>query len=459
MISPRVSFALLFALALAPSGALAQDATSTTPPTPTRGRCGMSEADVSYDDLSVGAVVTLQRHRFVNGDDNWDPSMTRFIGREARVTRLAGIDAAGCAGVRVDTDGGSWFWRVRDLGVGTAAVRPPASTGPAMYFPQECGMPEARYGSATVGALVIPGRHRPVNGDTYWAEDMARYVGRPARVLSWAGLDSQGCPCVRIDSDAGTYYWRIRDFRAPSGTTSTAAPDSYSYTPSVGVTTDHGRTMAGAVVGTDPTDIFGSGGAPGPQACGLTDTTVDWGGIRSGTSVTLGRHRPDPVAGEENWDAGMDPYVGMTTRVTTLAGVDEQGCPVVYVEATGGSYFWRIRDLTIMPTVAARPGSWRGIRGLIPTECGRASGTEDYGPIAIGTRVVLGRHTPYSGPDAYGGMVADDTDWAYDMESYVGMTATVVQLAGTDSAGCAGVRVDIDGSSWFWRIRDMQLAP
>jgi hypothetical protein len=424
----------------------------------------MTESDVSYDGLSVGSVVTLQRHRFVHGDDNWDPEMTRFIGREARVARLAGVDGQGCAGVRVDTDGGSWFWRARDLGVGTGPVRPPASTSPAMAFPQECAMAAPRYGSATMGSSVILGRHRAVNGDTYWAPDMDLYVGRRARVTQLAGLDSQGCPQVRVDVDGGTYYWRIRDFRAPGGGTTAAPTDDYVATPSIGITTDHGRPMASAVSTTvPPTDsMFGTGGVPGPQACGLTDTTADWGEIRVGSSVTLGRHRA--VEGLDNWDPGMDPYVGVSSRVTTLVGVDDQGCPVVFVEATGSSFYWRIRDVTVAPVTATlvgagRPGSWRGIRGLIPTECGIVSGSESYGPIGIGTRVILGRHAPYSGPDAYGGVVTDDTDWAFDMETYVDQVATVMELAGTDSAGCAGVRVDLDGRSWFWRIRDMRLAP
>jgi hypothetical protein len=454
----RSSFAFLLV-----SFALIAPASAQTTTTVTTGRCGMSETDISYDGLSVGSVVTLQRHRFVHGDDNWDPLMTRFIGREARITQMSGLDAQGCAGVRVDTDGGSWFWRARDLGVGTAAVRPPASSSASMAFPQECGMSAARYGSATVGAAVILGRHRPVNGDTYWAPDMDVYVGRRARVTSFSGLDSQGCPCVRVDADGGTYYWRIRDFRSPTGETTAAPIDDYVYTPSAGITTDHGRPVAtAAVIPTPGEGMFGVGGVPGPQACGLTDTTVDWAGIRVGSSVTLGRHRA--VEGVDNWDALMDPYVGVTSRVTTLIGVDDQGCPVVFVEASGTSFFWRVRDLTVEPATAEvvandRPGAWRGIRGLIPTACGLASGTENYGPIGIGTRVVLGRHVPYSGPDAYGGVATDDTDWAFDMEPYVGQVATVTQLAGTDSAGCAGVRVDLDGSSWFWRIRDMQLAP
>ena len=77
----------------------------------------------------------------------------------------------------------------------------------------------------------------------------------------------------------------------------------------------------------------------------------------------------------------------------------------------------------------------------------------------VSDRVVLGAHTPYTGPGQYGEMVYEDTDWADDMYSYVGMTATVVSLEGADTAGCPGVRVDLDGGSWFWRIRNMTMAP
>lgn len=458
---------------LAPTTGTPTAATPAAPapedPTRPPQRCGHTEADVTWGPIAIGTVVTLQRHRFVHGDDNWDVGMLRFLGRAATITRLSGVDAQGCAGVRVDVDGGSWFWRVRDLGLGTGVQpRPAAPSTAAPGFPQNCGMTDysTNYGAAIPGATVILGRHRPVNGDTYWASDMDRYVGHSARILRQAGLDSQGCPCVNVDADSGTYFWRIRDMRSPGSDASDPA-DMASYVPSVGVTSDHGRPATSGIPGA-PSDpfgggIFGTGGEPGPQACGLTDATVDWGTIRVGTTVTLGRHRA--VDGIDNWDSGMDAYLGVSATVRTLIGVDPQGCPIVYVDADGGTYFWRVRDLTIAPSSAgpavdtSRPGSWSGLSGGIPTACGMASGTEDYGPLHVGSRVVLGRHTPYTGPGAYGEMVYDDTYWAGDMEAYVGMVATIVSLDTGDPAGCAVVRVDLDGGSWYWRIRDMTLAP
>lgn len=41
--------------------------------------------------------------------------MLEYVGREATVNELSGSDGAGCPGVRVDIDDGSWFWRIRDL--------------------------------------------------------------------------------------------------------------------------------------------------------------------------------------------------------------------------------------------------------------------------------------------------------------------------------------------------------
>jgi hypothetical protein len=61
--------------------------------------------------------------------------------------------------------------------------------------------------------------------------------------------------------------------------------------------------------------------------------------------------------------------------------------------------------------------------------------------------IVLGRHSPWSG----------DTNWAYEMERFVGMRARVTQFGGLDSSGCPGVRVDVDGGQWFWRIRDVRF--
>jgi len=40
--------------------------------------------------------------------------MGACVGSETAVTSLAGEDRDGSPGVRVEADGGYWFWRVRD---------------------------------------------------------------------------------------------------------------------------------------------------------------------------------------------------------------------------------------------------------------------------------------------------------------------------------------------------------
>ncbi len=342
MTTPVASFAaMLLASFLSISSARAQDA--ARPPE----ECGMTEAAARYG-LAVGATVTLQRHRFVRGDDNWDERMSRFVGRAGRVTRLSGVDAMGCPGVRVDVDGGEWFWRARDLGVGTGPQPRPAPralTAIEGAVPQQCHQDDAtaRYGPATVGAQVVLGRHRMVDGDDNWADEMMQYVGRTARVVEHVGVDTSGCPIIRVDIDGGSWVWRVRDLRVGGG-----GGGGEGAVASAGVTTDHGRPTtvvgwegAGAGVG-GGSGLFGSAA---PQECGLTDDTVQWGPIASGTSITLGRHRD--VGGDANWSAEMDPFVGRAARVTQLVGVDDQGCPVVHVDADGGRFFWRIRDMTL----------------------------------------------------------------------------------------------------------------
>jgi hypothetical protein len=75
------------------------------------------------------------------------------------------------------------------------------------------------------------------------------------------------------------------------------------------------------------------------------------------------------------------------------------------------------------------------------------SETLDYGPVAVGTVVILGRHRPVDGYD----------NWDPQMDQYVGMRATVIDLEAVDGSGCAVVSVDVDDGYWTWRIRDMRL--
>jgi hypothetical protein len=443
---------------LSPSGPAAtvtSPATHPPPPPPPPGRaperCGQTWENADYGELGVGSLVTLQRHRMVRGDDNWDPQMDRFLGRAAHVAQLRGVDEQGCPGVHVDVDGGLYFWRVRDLGIGTGLQPLPPAIEASSAFPQSCHQAAANYGAATIGAMVVLGRHRPVDGDTNWADEMGQWVGQCAHVVAYGDLDTEGCPGVRVDVDGQAWFWRVRDLQSVSDPSMCASGGGYS--PSLGVTTDHGRPATSVGAG-----IFGSGGAPGPQACGLTDQQIVWDPIALGAQVTLGRHRD--VNGDANWDVAMDPYVGTSAHITQLVGVDEQGCPVVRVDVDAGSYYWRVRDMTVT-SGGTGTGTTPGWSGVVtwPTACGMSATTVTYGPVQIGSRIVLGTHSPWTGPDSAGGYVTSDTNWADEMAQWVGMVATVAELDGVDDAGCAVVHVDIDGGQYYWRLRDAQPAP
>lgn len=86
--------------------------------------------------------------------------------------------------------------------------------------------------------------------------------------------------------------------------------------------------------------------------------------------------------------------------------------------------------------------------GEIPTSCGQDAASASFGPIAVGTRVVLGRHTAVDG----------DTNWNDQMEGFIGKPATITELSAVDMVGCPVVKVDIDQGRWSWRIREMRLA-
>lgn len=74
-----------------------------------------AQADVAYDGFRLGDLVKLARHRAVAGDTNWSDEMAPYVGRNGRVTSLAGQDGSGSWVVRIDVDGGAWVWRTRDL--------------------------------------------------------------------------------------------------------------------------------------------------------------------------------------------------------------------------------------------------------------------------------------------------------------------------------------------------------
>ncbi|UJR81642.1 hypothetical protein [Sandaracinus amylolyticus] len=260
--------------------------------------CGMSAGYETYGPLAVGSIVTLGMHTPWAGDANWTPEMNGFVGRTARVTQLAGVDTAGCPGVRVDADGGQYFWRIRDAQI---------AGGLPMEIPRVCDMSAAQYGPIGPGTMVLLGLHAPWRGDANWAAEMNAWVGRMARVTSLEGIDGVGCPVVRVDVDGGQYYWRVRDMQ-----------------------------LAGTSM---PMGL----GAALPRWCGMTDATTSYGPIVPGAVIVLGRH--SPWNGDTNWAAEMERFVGVRARVTQLSGIDTMGCPGVRVDVDGGQFFWRIRDV------------------------------------------------------------------------------------------------------------------
>lgn len=295
--------------------------------------CGQEGGSADYGNIRIGTVVALQRHRFVGGDPNWDDRMARYLGRTARVTRLSGVDDQGCPGVRVEADGGRWFWRVRDLNVG--AERPTvADTEEATRLPQRCSRRDtnADYGPVRVGTVVVLGRHRPVDDDDNWTPQMSAFVGRTARVVELAGTDDVGCPGVHVDADGRQWFWRVRDLSLGDD-----AGGAVAYQP--GLASDHGRPASHEpAVAMEVDERI-------PQTCGLTDETAAWGPVSVGTEVVIGRHRP--VDGETNWVEDMEAYVGRRARVTELVGVDEQGCALVHVDVDDGGWYWRLRDMRL----------------------------------------------------------------------------------------------------------------
>jgi len=222
-------------------------------------------------------------------------------------------------------------------------------------------------------------------------------------VVTVGGVDGEGCPVFHVDIDHGEWAWRVRS-------ASLVRPAL-------------------------------------PQACdGATDR--DHGAVKVGSTVRLNHHRP--VHGERHWSASMEPFVDRVARVTSLGPPDDQGCPVVRVDADRGARPWRVRDLVLLqaPGASRARAPRNSETAAIPQECASDIEAIDYGPIREGLRVVLGEHRA----------VAGDANWDPEMSPYVGRTAAVTELTGTDETGCPGVRVDVDEGRFFWRIRDLRLA-
>ncbi len=306
--SLRSPVLLVLALAIGalslPSGAAAQFIPTT---------CDMSAGSESYGSIGVGTSVQLNMHSAWRGDSNWAPEMGRFVGMTAQVTTLGGVDNVGCPVVRVNVDGGQFYWRIRDmrwLGGGMAMV-PQGDP-----IPRYCGMraESASFGAIQPGSTVVLGAHTfaGAGDDLNWAEEMRRWVGMQAVITSLDRVDNYGCPVVRVTADGGQYYWRIRDMQ-----------------------------LAGMAMAPPPPQVVQI-----PTWCGMAAGAEQYGPLRPGSWIVLGMHTGD--VGDPNWATDMGRWVGQQTSITSLAGVDAQGCPTVRVAVDGGQFAWRIRNMTFV---------------------------------------------------------------------------------------------------------------
>jgi hypothetical protein len=274
--------------------------------------CDMSAGNVTYGSLTVGSTVQLAMHSPWRGDANWTPEMNGFVGMTATITSLEGVDDVGCPVVRVNVDGGRFYWRIRDMRVLSVGMPPPPATDP---IPRYCGLAvqTAQFGVLRPGVEVVLGAHTFAGpgDDLNWSPEMSRYVGARALITSIEGVDTFGCPVVRVNLDGGQYYWRIRDMQLVQMAPPPPPPQ---------------MTI--------------------PTWCGQPAGAPQYGPIRPGSWVVLGMHTAD--AGDPNWTREMSRWVGQQTTVTSVSGTDSQGCPTVRVAADGGRYAWRIRNMTFL---------------------------------------------------------------------------------------------------------------
>lgn len=275
--------------------------------------CGAGAADM-VNVPRVGTAVMLGRHRPApgTGHEFWVPEMQAYVGRIAIVTSArAELDTSGCVVVHVDADRGEYLWRVRDI---------------LTLGPQACGatVPAA---PLRVGTRVRLGRHRATGSppDANWASDMDAYVGRDATITGITELDGSGCPTVRVDVDRGGFFWRVRDM----GLVGAGAPAPVVAAAPYGGAT--GRLPNATLL---------------PSRC---DGTARFGSLSIGARVILSHHIGIGSPPDENWDSGMDGYVGRTASVRELVSLtDPSGCTVVHVDVDGGDFYWRVRDLVVV---------------------------------------------------------------------------------------------------------------
>ncbi len=65
--------------------------------------------------IKVGSRVRLGRHKMESYGNNWSPEMDQYVGREAVIKELLGVDLSNCPIGKVDIDNRTGYWRLESM--------------------------------------------------------------------------------------------------------------------------------------------------------------------------------------------------------------------------------------------------------------------------------------------------------------------------------------------------------
>lgn len=144
---------------------------------------------------------------------------------------------------------------------------------------------------------------------------------------------------------------------------------------------------------------------------------------------------------------------GLDAMIETGTGA---GPVYVWVGSYGGGTFPYSLEVSQVGAPPPPMGAPSVGPGGIPLDCGMTR--PFYGSLRIGDGIILGAHTPWTGPNGQGGYASGDANWADDMGRWVGVQTVITSFEGLDDSGCAVVHVAVDGGQYYWRLRDARAA-
>jgi hypothetical protein len=191
-----------------------------------------------------------------------------------------------------------------------------------------------------------------------------------------------------------------------------------------------------------------SGMAGGPVSLGQVDGSCrGYASVQPSHVLTVGGPTTVRIAVSSGQDSTL---MVMLPDGRRLCNDDSNGLDAMIETATSpgpiyvwvGSYSGTNFPYQLTVTQSAPPSPPAYGPGGIPLDCGMTRPA--YGSLRVGDAIMLGAHSPWSGPNGQGGYVSGDTNWADEMGRFVGAQTVITSFEGLDSAGCAVVRVAVD---------------